>query len=144
MLFIIIIFLLGSFFYISINWWFSTGVWVTASLLRSPGLFSVFSADINNTVLWMVSVRPPISNSSSSFTKPLGIVPSATITNGITVTYMFHSSFSSLARSQYLSWFCFLWFSLWGQLIQQLLFFLLGVTISRSGLLVGIRWPVCI
>ena len=29
-------------FYIRISWWFSTGVSVTASLLKSPGLFSVF------------------------------------------------------------------------------------------------------
>ena len=29
-------------FQISINRWFFTGVWVTASLLKSPGLFSVF------------------------------------------------------------------------------------------------------
>ena len=29
-------------FHISISQWFFTGVWVTASLLKSPGLFSVF------------------------------------------------------------------------------------------------------
>ena len=29
-------------FHISISWWFFTGVWVTASLLKSPGLVSVF------------------------------------------------------------------------------------------------------
>ena len=29
-------------FHISVTWWFFTGVWVTASLLKSPGLFSVF------------------------------------------------------------------------------------------------------
>ena len=41
---IIIIISIYSFrvFHISINWWFFTGVWVTASLLKSPGLFSVF------------------------------------------------------------------------------------------------------
>ena len=27
----------------SINWWFFIGVWVTTSLVKSPGLFSVFS-----------------------------------------------------------------------------------------------------
>ena len=26
----------------SIRWWFLTGVWATASLLKSPGLFSIF------------------------------------------------------------------------------------------------------
>ena len=29
-------------FHISLSWWFFTGVWVTASLLKSPGLFLVF------------------------------------------------------------------------------------------------------
>ena len=39
---IIIIIIIYSFrvFHISISWWFFTGVWVTASLLKSPGLFS--------------------------------------------------------------------------------------------------------
>ena len=35
-------YLLIRIFYISDIWWFFTGVWVTASLLKSPGLFSVF------------------------------------------------------------------------------------------------------
>ena len=29
-------------FHISVNWWYFFGVWVTASLLKSPGLFSIF------------------------------------------------------------------------------------------------------
>ena len=29
-------------FHISFSWWFFTGVWVTARLLKSPGLFSLF------------------------------------------------------------------------------------------------------
>ena len=29
-------------FHFSVSWWSFTGVWVTASLLKSPGLFSVF------------------------------------------------------------------------------------------------------
>ena len=29
-------------FHSSVSWWSSTGVWVTASLLKFPGLFSVF------------------------------------------------------------------------------------------------------
>ena len=43
---LIIIFIIISYsfrvFHISINWWFCTGVWVTASLLKSPGLVSGF------------------------------------------------------------------------------------------------------
>ena len=34
-------------FHISVSWWSFTGVWVTASLLRSPGLFSI---------LWLFSI----------------------------------------------------------------------------------------
>ena len=29
-------------FHISVSWWYFTGYWETASLLKSPGLFSVF------------------------------------------------------------------------------------------------------
>ena len=41
---IIIIIIIHTFrvFHISVSWWFFTGVWVTTSLLKSPGLFSVF------------------------------------------------------------------------------------------------------
>ena len=35
-------YLLIKVFHISVSWWYFTGVWVTASLLKSPGLFSVF------------------------------------------------------------------------------------------------------
>ena len=53
----------------------------------------------------MVSTRPPTSKSSSRFNNPLVTVPKAPITIGITVTFMFHSFFNSLARSRYLSLF---------------------------------------
>ena len=62
-------------------------------------------ANLNNAVVWMVSACPLISKSSSPFTNPLGIVPSALITISITVTLMFHSFLSSLARSMYSSFF---------------------------------------
>ena len=48
-------------------------------------------ADHNEVVVWIVSTCPLISKSSSPFTKPLAIVPSVTITIGI--TFMFHSFF---------------------------------------------------
>ena len=35
-------YLLIRVFHISVSWGSSTGVWVTASLLKSPGLFSIF------------------------------------------------------------------------------------------------------
>ena len=49
------------------------------------------SFHLNNAVVWMVSTCPLISKSSSPFANPLGIVPSAPITFGITVTFMFHN-----------------------------------------------------
>ena len=42
LLLLLLLLLLFRVFHISISWWSSTGVWVTASLLKSPGLFSVF------------------------------------------------------------------------------------------------------
>ena len=53
-------------------------------------------ADLNNFVVWMASIRPPTSNSSSPFSNPLVTVPKAPITIGIIVTFMFHSFFPIL------------------------------------------------
>ena len=50
-------------------------------------------ADLNHVVVWIVSTHPLISKSSSPCTNPLVTVPSAQITIGITVTFMFHSLF---------------------------------------------------
>ena len=59
----------------------------------------IILADHNNAAFWMISTCPPTSKSANTFTNPLGIVPSKPITAGITVTFVFHSFFSSLARS---------------------------------------------
>ena len=59
-------------------------------------------ADLNNAVVWMVLICPRISNLSSSLSKPFWIVPNAPITIGITITFIYHSFLSSLARSDYL------------------------------------------
>ena len=53
-------------------------------------------ADLSNTIVWMVSAGPPISNSSSPITNPLETGPWGPITASITVTLMFHSFFSAL------------------------------------------------
>ena len=61
---------------------------------KSPQVSKTFLsilAALNNAVIWMVSTCPFISQTSSAFTNPWGIVPSAPITIGITVTFMFHS-----------------------------------------------------
>ena len=55
-----------------ISWWSFTGVWVTASLLRSPLL--KIMADLSNAVVWMGLIHPSISSSFSSLSKSLGIV----------------------------------------------------------------------
>ena len=60
-------------------------------------------ADLNNEVVWIVSIHLLISKSSSPFNNPMMTVPRAPITIGIIVTFMFHSFFNSLARSRYLS-----------------------------------------
>ena len=105
-------------------------------------LLSVLTV-LNNTVVWTVSVRPLISKSSSLFTKPLGIVPSAPTTIGITVTFMFQSFFvCSLERSKYLSIFSLLCFLLLStgtakSTLRQILFFLL--TNIKSCILVRIK-----
>ena len=105
-------------------------------------------ADLNNAVVWMTSTRPLISKSSCHCTNLLLTVPRAPITIGITVTFMFHSFFNSLARSRYLYFFSLSFtFTLWSAgtakyTILQVLFFLL--IIIRSGRLGEIRWSVCI
>ena len=110
----------------------------------SATLFSM--TDLNNAVVWMASTRPFISKSASPFDYPLVTVPSTQITIGITVTFMFHSFFRSLARSQYLSLFSLSFrFTLWSagtakSTIQQVPNpFFFSVTFIRSGHLAEIR-----
>ena len=64
----------------------------------SRTLFSIL-ADLNNATVWMVSILPLITNSSSLFSKSLGTVPSVPAINVSIVTLNFHSFLSSLARS---------------------------------------------
>ena len=92
-------------FHICVSWWTFTGVWVTACLLKSPGPFSVFWPFPIMYIVWMISIRLPISKSSSPFNNPLSTIPKARITIIKIITIMFHSFFNSLARSRYLSFF---------------------------------------
>ena len=104
-------------------------------------------AVLSNVVIWIVSTRPPTPKSSRAFYNHLVIVPKTSITIGTIVTFMFHSFFSYLTRSRYLSFFAHSFrFILWSagiskSIILRILFFLL--IIVRSGLLVEIRWSVC-
>ena len=61
-----------------------------------------FLADLNITLVWMVSTRPLIFKSCSAFINPFVIVLSVPITIGIAVTFMLNSFFSSLTWSRYL------------------------------------------
>ena len=76
------------------------------SLRISKTLLGIL-ADLNHTVVGIVSIRPSITNSSNPPAKPFGAVPSVQVTIGITVTIKFHNSLSTLARSKLLSIFSF-------------------------------------
>ena len=70
----------------------------------SKTLLSILAV-LNNTLVWIVSTRPPTSKSSNPLDNPLVTVIKAPIIIGIIVTFMFHSFFNSLARSRYLFFF---------------------------------------
>ena len=75
---------------------------------KCPQISTIFLSilvDLNNAVVWMVPTRPLISKSLSPFINPLVTAPSAPITNGITVTFMFSVLYQGLGT--YLT-FCFL------------------------------------
>ena len=128
------------------------GFYRSLSDSKSPQVSRTFLSILtilNNTVVRMVSTRPPNSKSSSPFSNPLVTVPNVPIIIGIIVTCMFHSFFNSLARSRYLSFFSHSFsFILWSagtakSIILQILFFFFLLIIIRSVLLAEIRWSVC-
>ena len=108
-------------------------------------------ADLNKAVLWMVSTSPLISKSSSLITNPLVTVPRTSVTVGITVIFMPYSFFSYMARPKYLPFFS-LFFRVYSMVSQDhkvnnsasLFVVVFLLTISRSGRLAEIRWPVCL
>ena len=100
--------------------------------------------DLNHAVIRIAPSCSLISEFSCPFTNLLGIVPSATITIGITVIFVFYSfsnPFQSLVT--YLS-FRFLLFLLCGALFGMFFFFFFFLTITRYGRLTEIRWSICI
>ena len=110
----------------------------------SKTLLSIL-ANLNIDVVWMVSVRPLISKSASSFTIPLVAEPRAPITIGITVTFMFYR-FSCKFQVLIFLFFFFFNFTSWSAgtaktTIQLVLCFLL--TITGSGRLSEIKRTVC-
>ena len=107
-------------------------------------------ADLINAIVWMVSIRSPISKSLNPLYEPLGTASSVPFILVIIVTLMFHSFLCSLARSEVFFFhfrFCFI-FTSWSTgavifAIQQFLFFFFLIS-TRPSLLVRIRWFVCI
>ena len=122
-------------FHTSVNRWFLNRVWGRASLLS-------ILADLNNAIVWMVSIRSLISKTSSPFTSPLVFVLWAPITIGITVTFMVHSFFNSITRSGNLSFFSLSFnFTLWstGTAKSAILLVLFFLNLLLQGLVVWLR-----
>ena len=94
-------------------------------------------AKLYNAVILMASTRPPISKSSSLCIDPLSTVLRSPIKIGITITFMFHSFFSSLAGSKYLFFFLLSFsFTLRSarmakSTIRQVLFFISRLSLDR-------------
>ena len=96
-------------------------------------------AFLNDGVVWMVSIFPLISKSSSPFNNLLVTVPKPLIRIGIIATFMYHCFFNSLVRSRYLFFFfCFI-LLLAGTAKPTILQFFLMIII-RSGLLAKIYY----
>ena len=139
-------------FHTSVCRLFLTGVWVTASLFKSlqvsKTLLSIL-VDLNNAVVWMVSTRPLISNSSIFFLLILGWLYRAhqlqLVSSSLSCSIVF---FSSLARSMYLSIFS-LSFSFYPVVsrkgkVNYSAGSLFLWTIIRCGCPAKIGWSVCI
>ena len=107
-----------------------------------------FLANLNNAVVWMVSTRPLISKSSSPCTNPLVTVLRATITIGITITFIFHSFFQFPSKVEVLIFLfvAFQFYSVvsWDSKVYTSASSLFLLFITRSGHLDEIRWSVCI
>ena len=132
-------------FHISVSLWFLTEVWVTISVLESPGLFSVFEL-LNSLIVWMVSPLSFIFKSSSPCTNPLVTVSRAPITIGIKDTFMFHNFSIPLQGPGIYPSFNFLsvllcWDSKTHNFASSLFLLLI---IIRSDCLAEIWWSVCI
>ena len=86
-----------------------------------------------------------LSTSSSSFNNTLRIVPSALVTIGITIVFLFYSLFISRTRSRYSSLFSVSFNYTVGMVnftLRHVLIYLLNIT--RSSRLAEIRWSVYI
>ena len=107
---IIIIITLHVSFYTGKGWWALTGIQVTESLFRFPGLILVFYPSLSNSSHSMVLILPLISNFSISFSKILGDRFVHTNSNCYYLVLYIQQFFSSQGRFKYLSIFllCFI------------------------------------
>ena len=93
-------------------------------------------ADLSIVVIWMVSARPPISNSSNPLTKPLGLFQVhqlKVISPSLSIAFLVLWQGPSICLFVFFDFYC-------GPLGRH--FFLWSI-ITRSGLLAEIRWSVC-
>ena len=87
-------------------------------------------ADLNTAVDWMVSTRLLFSKSFNHCTSPLVSVPSALITIGITVNFMFHSFFQFSSKVEVLI-FLFDIFQFY-PVVSRIIIIIMIITISYS------------
>ena len=106
------------------------------------------STSFQDLEFWLIFTRPLIFMSTRLKTNHLVTVTSGWILIGITVSFMFHSFFFFYSLGSYLYLFSPLFsFTLWsaGTVIPPIgRFSFFGLTITRTGRLVEIRWSVCI
>ena len=78
-------------------------LWVESEWHRVSQILLSILVLLNNIVVWMASILPWLFNCSNPLFKHLGTIPKVPAITGITISCMFNSFFSSLARSKYLS-----------------------------------------
>ena len=83
-------------FHLSINWRFFIGIWVTASLLVSSGLFSVFWLIL--TMFCSVGSQFFLWFPIHLLSNPMGTIPSSPTISDIAAALMFHVFFKVLRQ----------------------------------------------
>ena len=113
--------------------------------------FLSYQTDFDRAIVWIVSTLPLFSSSFRLLSMSSGTVLSAPKIISITVTFMLHSFFSSLAKYKYLSSFFWPSFTFCGPLAQQnprddkfSLIILLLVSFSHQRLLIAPSLGVCL
>ena len=109
---------------------------------KSPPVPRTLLSHLSNSEPSIVSTHPFISKSSSTFNSLLVTVPRAPITIGITVIFIFHNFFYSLARSLYLSFFSLTFnYALWlDGTAKSLLFLLLLLLLLIRVFHISVSW----